>query len=216
MNDAILASKRGRRAPATDIARTRFGDYGPLLRLGRTEEALALLQGCRQVFQDAHDTVMLGKTLIALADIEDQRGHGEAALRLERDALRYTYLAGDVPAIAISYHNLGNYQRRHARQPAPALASHLASALIEALAGTDDAGQSIRAAATDLRELGSAAVPPRDVADLGERLADIPGTDLPRLIAALSPDPETAEQTLRDLIAQAQELAATPPDDDHE
>jgi hypothetical protein len=210
LNAAILASMRGRRAPAADIARSRFNDYFPLLSLGRTGDALALLLEVRQVFQDAHDTEMLGKTLSALADAEDQRGHGDAAIRLERDALRYKYLAGDVPSVAISYHNLGNYLRRHARQPAPALASHLTAALIEALAGTDDDGQSANAAATDLRELGAAAVPPRDVADLCDRLADIPGTDLPRLIAALSSDPENAEQALRDLTAQARQLAAAP------
>ena len=52
------------------------------------------------------------------------------------------------------------------------------------------------------------------MADLCRQLGDIPGTDLPGLIAALSPDPETAEQALRDLIAQAQELAAAPLSDD--
>jgi hypothetical protein len=60
----------------------------------------------------------------------------------------------------------------------------------------------------DLRELGDTAVPPRDVADLCDRLADIPGTDLPGLIARLSPDPETAEQALRDLTAQAVRTSA--------
>jgi hypothetical protein len=210
LNAAQVASLRGRRAPATDIAFSRFNDYFPLLRLGRTGEALDLLLECRQVFQDAHDTRMLGNTLSALADTENQRGHGDAAIRLERDALRYLYLAGDVTGIAVSYHNLGNYLRRHARQPAPALASHLAATLIRTLAGADGADRSLNAATDDLREFGAAAVPPHDVADLCERLADIPGTDLTRLIAALSPDLQAAEQTLRDLIALAQEQAHQP------
>jgi uncharacterized membrane protein YccC len=164
------------------------------------------------VFQDAHDTLALGKTLSALADTEDQRGHGDAALRLQRDALRYKYLAGDVHGIAVSYHNLGS----SLRQPAPALASHLTAALIRTLAGvggtgTGSATDSAQQAATDLRELGTTATPPADVAALCRQLGDIPGTDLPGLIAALSPDPGTPEQALRDLIAQAQELAAAPP-----
>ena len=62
---------------------------------------------------------------------------------------------------------------------------------------------------------GGAAAPPRDIAGLCDLLGDIPGTDPPRLIAALSPDPQTAEQTLRDLITQAQQLAAAPPAADH-
>ena len=186
-----------------DIARTRFNDYSPLLRLGRAEEALAVLLEVRQVFEDAHDIGALGATLGALAEAEDQRGHGDAAVRLERDALRYSYLAGDVTAIRGSYHNLGNYLRRRIRQPGPALASHLAAALTGTLASIDDEGRSVRAASFDLRELGRDAIPPHDVADLCDRLADIPGTDLPGLIARLSPDPETAEQALRDLTAQA-------------
>jgi hypothetical protein len=111
-------------------------NYGPLLRLGRADEALHLLRECRQAFEDAHDIHALGTTLSALADAEDDRGHGDAAIRLERDALRYAYLAGGVAEIAYSYHNLGGYLRVHARQPALALASHLAAALIYALAET--------------------------------------------------------------------------------
>jgi tetratricopeptide (TPR) repeat protein len=211
LNAAQVASERDRNAPAAETAQTRFNDYSPLLRLGRLDEALALLRDCLRVFQDAHDTRMLGKTLSALADIECQRGHGEAALRLGRNALRHSYVAGDVAGIEVSYHNLGDYLRSHARQPAQALASHLASALIDALTGIDD-DQSAGAAAADLRDLGTAAVPPADVADLDRMLGDIPGTDLPGLIRQLSPDTETAERALRDLIAQVRALAAGPPE----
>jgi hypothetical protein len=154
---------------------------------------------------------MLGKTLSALADAEDKRGHGEAALRLERDALRYRYLAGDVAGIAISCHNLGNYLRRHRHQPAQVLASHVTAALIRTLIDADGIHRSIDAAATDFRVFGSATGAPTSVADLDRQLGDIPGTDLPSLLAKLSPDPETAEQALHNLIAQAQELAAAPP-----
>jgi tetratricopeptide (TPR) repeat protein len=208
MNAAIVASMRGRRAPATNIAWARFSDYGPLLNLGRTDEALALLLDCRQVFQDSGDIAFLGKTISALADTEYRRGHGDAAIRLEGDALRYKYLAGDVHGIAVGYHNLGNYLHLHARSAGAALASHLAAALIHALAGTGLADDSAGAAAEDLREFGSHAVPPRDVADLCSDPGRIPGTDLPGLIARLSHSPETAEQALRDLIAQAQALSA--------
>ncbi|MBO0806052.1 MAG: hypothetical protein J2P25_23645 [Nocardiopsaceae bacterium] len=215
----ITASKHARRAPANGTARTRYNDHGPLLRLGRTGQALNLLLECRQVFHDTGDIEMLGKTLTALADTEDKRGHGDAALRLQRDALRYTYLAADVTGIAISYHNLGNYLHRHARQPAAALAAHLTAALIYALTGMGGTGPgsaagSVRAAATDLRVFGTAAEPPADIADLCHRLADIEGTDLPALIRQLEPDAETAEQTLCDLIAQARRLAEELPDDD--
>jgi hypothetical protein len=211
-NAEVVASLRGRRAPATSIARARFGDSGPLMRLGRTEEALQLLLDCRQAFQDGHDTRMLGRTLSALASIEKARSHGDAALRLEYDALRFKYLAADVTGIAISYHNLGNHLRLDARQPAQALASHLAAALIRTLTGSGGTGSasaagSTRQATIDVRKFGGDAVPPHDVSALCRQVGDIPGTDLPSLIARLSPDPQTAEQVLGDLIAQAQSHA---------
>jgi hypothetical protein len=187
--------------------------------------------------------------LVPSPHVEDERGHGAAAIGLERDALRYSYLAGDVIGIAVSYHNLGNYLHRHTGRPARALACHLAAALIRVLTGADGADRSLRAAATDLRALaaesaegpaptaepdpgksGTEIGPPPDViphanpltstdvlmpADapaLCHQLADIPGTDLPWLLAALAPDPATADQTLRHLVNQAQALTAAPPE----
>jgi tetratricopeptide (TPR) repeat protein len=213
LSAALVASMRDRHAPTTIIARAQFNTYGPLLRLGRSEEALRVLLDCRQAFEDAHDIPALGNTLSALASAEDARGHGDAAVRLQRDALRYNYLAGDVTSVAASYHNLGNYLSRHARQPAPALACHLTAALIRTLIGiggdyVGSARASTRAAAIDFREYGTAVSPPTDVADMCRALGDIPGTDPPGLLAALSHDPETTEQTLRDLIVQAREASA--------
>jgi tetratricopeptide (TPR) repeat protein len=170
LNAGEITSKRGRSAPGAVIARSRFNDYGPLLRLGRAEEALALLLECRRAFQDARDPRMLGKTLTALADFEDERDHGDAAIRLARDALRYGYLAGDVLGIAVSYHNLGNYLYRHARRPAPALACHLASALICALTGAEGIDDSVRSVAIDLRALGT-----EDAGGLARTAASGPG-----------------------------------------
>ena len=89
------------------------------------------------MFQGARDTGMLGRTLSALVETEHARGHSDAAISLERDALRYSYLAGDVTGIAVSYHNLGSNLHVHARQLGPALASHLAAAVIRVLAGIE-------------------------------------------------------------------------------
>jgi CHAT domain len=208
LNAAQAASKRDRAATAAEIARARFNDYGPLLRLGRIDQALALLLECRQIFQDARDIQMLGKTLSALADTENKRGHGDAAIRLERDALRYKYLAGDVIAVAVSYHNLGLNLRRHAHQAAPALACHLAAALIRALTGAEGTEGSARAAVTDLREFGADATMPADVPGLCRQVGDIPGAELDRLLAALTPDPDTLEQAFQELVAAVREAAS--------
>jgi hypothetical protein len=203
----LIDSLQARRAPASDIAQAKFSDYDVLLALGAINEALDLLLSCRQVFQDAGDIAMLGKTFGALADVEDERGRTDAAVSLQRDALRYFYLSGDIRDIAVSYHNFGIYLYR-ASQPALALASHLAAALIEALTGISDRHDPVLHAAINLRQLGSAAVPPSDVAELCRQVGDIPGTGLPGLIATLSPVADTAERALHELIAQARALAA--------
>ena len=210
LSAALLASLRERGAPVTDVARARFNDYGPLLRLGRSDEALRLLIECRQVFQDGNDIEMLGRTLTALASTEAQRGHGEAAILMERDALRYNYLAGNVPSIAVSYHNLGGYLYRHAGQPGPALACHLTAALVSALTGVGDARNSVLSAVNDLRDLGPAARLPSDVASLDAAAGEIPGTDLPGLITALAPDLEAAEQALRAIVSQVRRTVPGP------
>ena len=207
-NAKVIASMRDRGAPIVVLANAMFNDYLPLLRLHRRAKALALLQDCRQVFADAHDTRRLALALSALADIEHERGHTDEALRFERDALRLEFLSNSVAAIAVSYQNLGIY---YARQPAESLACSLASAVIRALTTRAAADDAVRNMAVQLRAFGAGLAIPADLADLDRRVGEIPGTDLPGLIARLSPDPEAAEHALRDLVAQAQEFAAAPP-----
>jgi CHAT domain/Protein of unknown function (DUF3039) len=210
LNAELSASMFDRLASASSIVHTRFSDYGPLKSLGRTEEALQVLLFCQRASLITHDTGMLGTTLGALADIEHERGHGDAAIQLQHDGLRYLFRAGGVENIAASYHNLGTYLRADPRQPVPALASHLAAALIGALTGLGSTDASLHEVAADLREFGADAVPPVDVADLCHQVGDIHGTDLPMLIQNLSPDSETTEAALRNLISRATAITAQP------
>ncbi|HEX4832143.1 MAG TPA: hypothetical protein VH478_13750 [Trebonia sp.] len=221
LNAELVASKEGRAASAAEVATARFSDYQPLLRLGRAEDALAVLLSCQKAFADAKDNAMMGKVLSALADVEDEGGHGASAVRLERDALRNKLKAADASSIAASYHNLGYYLRVHDRRPALALASHLAAALLRVLhasggAPAGGAADSLGQAAIDLRELGPAArrepVLPASVAELCCALADVsdtvePDRTLTRLIERLCPDAGAAEQALSGLIALAAEMA---------
>lgn len=200
-----------RRAPASQIAVARMNDYGPLLRLGTVSQARDLLLDCRQSFQAANDLRMLGTTLGALADAEEKLSRVDNAIKLAFDALRYGYAAGDTGTVRDVYHNLGNYLAKHVGQPIPALACHLCAALIKALSGASHTESSVRAASAVFYVFGNGVEPPAGIADLGRRIGDIPGTDPAALIARLSPDPETAERTLQDLIARARELAETNP-----
>jgi tetratricopeptide (TPR) repeat protein len=202
LHSAHIDSLQARAVPLIHITRAKFNAYGPLLHLGRADEARDLLLECRQIFEEAGEVEMLGSAFGALAEIEHRRGHGNAAVRLERDALRYSYQAQDVVAIAVAYSNLGNYLRIHARQPV-ALANHLASALIRELTGIRGTGDEVHAAAVDLRVFGPAAKLPKDVADLCRNLS----TDPSGLIAKLSSVPAVAELALMDLVLQTMELA---------
>jgi hypothetical protein len=52
---------------------------------------------------------MIGVTLDALANAEDERGHHDDVIRFQHNALRYDYQAGSVSDIAHGYYNLGYY-----------------------------------------------------------------------------------------------------------
>jgi hypothetical protein len=74
LNEERIALKRARGADEMDLARARFPDYGPLLELGRSADARALLLECRAVFEAERDVAALGKVYGALATLEDKAG----------------------------------------------------------------------------------------------------------------------------------------------
>lgn len=207
LSAAAVASKRGRGTPDSEIARVVFNDYFPLLRLGRLDDAVSLLTGCRDAFEAVHDIDGLGMAYGALADAEDKRGHGDVAIGMARDAIRYNYLARNLDAIQVSHHNLGTYLYRHAEQPAEALAHHLASALLCGITGTEGAQGSVQAAIGDLRAAAGEAALPADVATLCAQAGQVPGVYLDRLLAALTPVPDAADQALRELADQVRKSA---------
>jgi hypothetical protein len=149
------------------------------------------------VFEAAHDVTNLGKVLGGLADAEDKRGHSDVAVGLQRNALRYCYLAADVASIQVSHHNLGNYFG-YTGQLYPALAHHLAAALLRVITGSEGAEDSARAATADMRAAAEAALP-ADVAVLSARVGEVPGVHLDQLLTALA-DPAAVDQSLRELI----------------
>ncbi len=208
---AAVASQQARGAMATEIARARFSDYGPLVGLGRDDEALALLLECRHAFEASQDVEYLGAVFSALATLEHRRGHGDAAIELQRDGLRYSYLGGNVKDIAAGHNNLGSYLTRNASRPGEALAHHLASALILTLAGAGSADQSVHEAASDLRLLGAGGAAPEGLRDLCDQIGQVSGADLAHLLTVLSPELGAAERVLGELLMRVRELAAAPP-----
>ncbi|MDL1895111.1 CHAT domain-containing protein [Anaerolineae bacterium CFX7] len=131
LNAAIVKYASARGADAADIARTRFNDYFPLLRLRRFQDARALLEYCRAVQEQAHNIVSLGKVLSALADLEDKEGNRAAAVRYEKLALRYSYQAAQPQDIAISHNNLSIYLESAGAPQDEWLAHRLAATTID-------------------------------------------------------------------------------------
>ncbi len=130
LNDAVAKIKVTRGADAVELARTRFNDYFPLLRLNRFQDARALLEYCRAIQEQAHQTVELGRTLSALADLEEQEGNRAAAVGYEKLAFRYRYQAAQPEDIAISHNNLAEYLQRAGAPQNEWLAHQLAGGII--------------------------------------------------------------------------------------
>jgi hypothetical protein len=126
----VVKVKRARGADELDVARTRFNDYYPLLRLRRYDKARDLLLSCRAVFQAERAVYELGAVYTALADLEEGTGGRAAAVRFEAVALGYKYQAGEPEGCAISHHNLARYLERQGGDPATVLAHRLAAATI--------------------------------------------------------------------------------------
>lgn len=221
-NTAVVTSKRARGADDADLAAALFGSHGPLMELGRVEEARKQLLECRGLYEQDHDYHMLGLVLSALAQIEDKRGHSGVAIEMERNALRFKYLANDAEAIPTSHYGLAYFSRRHTGRPGTAIVHYLAAALVLTITGSPDAEQAVHALAQDLHDREDLTVVPATVDDLcGQVVAEVPGADLKDLLSRFSPEPGRAQQALDDLILQARGLAgnlaptagAAPPDD---
>jgi tetratricopeptide (TPR) repeat protein len=198
-----VRSKQARGATDLEVAQFRFNDYGPLLRLGRLDDAGGVLEACREVFEAEGHLGMLGKTLSALADLEDEHGHPGEAARLEQTAMRYSYAAGDPEAVAVSHHNLAGYLQQTGGDPAVVVAHRLAAALSRHRTGSGRLPETLDALAGDLAEAGEPAPLPASFAELCERVGQVEGVRLAELAARLPAGQSDDDQTLAWLVRLA-------------
>ena len=194
-----MKAKQARGADALEVARTRFNDYGPLLRLRRYDDARALLLSCRAVFEAERDIEMLGKVYGALADLEDETGGRAAAVRFEEVGLGYTYQAGEPEDCAISHHNLANYLERQDDDPATVLAHRLAAAAIRLQTQSG-------LLSTTVRNLANSDLPPAPpaFADVAQRVEAIEGVRFQALFERLprtAPDGDAAIAAVWQMVA---------------
>jgi len=199
LNAEVAKDIEARGAEDLELARARFNDYAPLLRLGRYDQARALLLDCRAVFEAERDIEWLGKVFSALADLEDKTGGRAVAVRFEEVALGYKYQAGEPSDCATSHHNLANSLKRQGADPAAVLAHRLAAAAIwlQMQSGL---------LPTTLRDLANSDLPPAPpaFADVVKRVEAIEGVRFRALFERLprtAPDGDAALAAVWQMVA---------------
>ena len=119
------SAKRALGAEKVDLTGTRFNQYGPLMELGRLDEAQRVLEGCLSVFRSAGVAASEAKCLSGLAAVWDERNEPSEAIALERQALAVRNTLPDPSERAISHGNFGNYLERDGK-PDEAAQHHVA------------------------------------------------------------------------------------------
>jgi hypothetical protein len=210
LNAEVLRVTEARGADAAALARTRFNDYFPLLRLGRLAKCRTLLEGCRQSYAADHDILRLGKVYSALADLEDKEGHPDRAAYFERGALKYPYQTGQPEECASSHHNLAALLKHDGALAGEVLAQRLAAAVIWYQIG----GGLLQ---TILNSLANSDLPPQaptfaEVAATVERLEGVRFRELFAALPARAPDDDTAIAAVWGMVMALRQTTRQGPD----
>jgi tetratricopeptide (TPR) repeat protein len=212
LNAAVLASERARGASAYDIASTLMNDSAPLIELGRSTEAEQILNECQEVFEDEGDLRLLGMVFDKRARLYHKVGNHAGALASRKTAIRFAYLNAEPYDVAISHNNLAFSLRTTGSDPPAQRAHRIASAVIRWFTGDTHGFVAARQRlASEMREdTGSDELPATlyEVVGVAEQTE---GVHLGRLIAALAPDPQEAENVIAQILDTA---AATTADQD--
>ena len=215
LNHDIITSRQRRGAGRHEIARVRYNDCVPLIRLGRLEEADQILQGCQQDFEDAADTNMLGKVLSTRADLEEERGRSDQAVRFSRTALRYAYTTGDWNGAAVDHYNHAAYLLSDGEPAQSWLPHRLAATMIDyAIRGASSTR--VQVLGVELHRFGdaAAAATPANVAELTQRVEIVEGVRFAQLVARLTGKPDGGDTLMTNTLNAAREHIAQAAADD--
>jgi tetratricopeptide (TPR) repeat protein len=216
LNQEVANSKLARGASPLDLAETRYNDYSPLLRLGRIDQAQALLVACRQLFEAERYVAGLGKVFTALAVIESLLGRYEDAIGLEQAALRYKYIEADPDTVGVSHFNLATYLLRAGRDQATVLAHRLARGLLEYQMGSGGLPKTLPVLAGDLEALADRAPVPTSFAALCQQVQQVEGVRFGELFARLPGPAADGDEALAAVLRLARDLPAAPAAPAHE
>jgi len=198
----LADAKRRRGAPDKHIALTTFNMFGPLLDLGRLDEAEAVLNYCAEVYERDGDALRLGRVHQMRGVLANRRDEAGPALELAREALAAAYRHGGGPEDAAGGHqNLAN-QLLMAADPAGSVRHQLAAALIDSLTRSARGASTVDFLAVALAQLPAGAAPPADVAALCAAVNQVPGVRLDQLLAGLA-SRRQAERALGKVLREA-------------
>ena len=202
LNEEVIRATVSRGATDLEVARTRFNDYGPLLRLQRYGEARRLLHQCLAVFESAGDTEDLGVVHSAIADLEYQLQHFQEAARHEGTALRLKYSAPLPRTCAISHFNLANYLTRTNADARLALAHRLASVLISYQTNDGALPRRSNALSSDLALVS----PPASFDELCRLVEQTEGVRFRDLFSRLPQRAASGDEALRTVLEMARAI----------
>ena len=208
LNAEIVASVRQRAAGDHYLALAYSNRAGPLIALGRLDEAGKILEVCQQVFEAHQDLDALASVFTTRATLERTRGDSDAAVDLERAAIRLRYTRPDLGRnpgdVAISHTNLAACLRVADGDQAARRAHLLAATLIYSLTGMSDGfGRALTVLADDMsNDNGNAATFPATMAEVIQATSQTDGVRLDKLIAVLASDAD-AEDALAWIVAAA-------------
>jgi hypothetical protein len=207
LNNEIANTQRRRGVSPHEIARIRFNDHIPLLRLGRLTDLDQLLHECHDVFDTAADMAQLAAAYAARADWEDQCDHLPDAVALQRTSLRLRYVHPDPREISTAHHNLANYLSRADAKPPEQRAHRLTASLLNHLTGnTPELTRTLAVLASELRSHTNGPDAPTLPTTLPEIIHLVDADDGIRfgtLLLTLCPDPATAERARAELLTTA-------------
>jgi tetratricopeptide (TPR) repeat protein len=191
-------------------ARTRFNRYGPLLSLGRLDEAQRVLESCLDVFRDVNDLTLQTAALSALAQLWDERGDYRQAADLTRQALAVLNSLPDRAHRKISHLNLSRYLVKGGKS-GDAARHWLAGAVYVVLMNDR---QHLGTLLSDLTSNICRAAQSGEAPYVPPRLSDLlalPEFDaLNRFLAQSKVDLDGLQTTIDGLVEQARQQALTP------
>jgi tetratricopeptide (TPR) repeat protein len=204
LNAAILSSQRARGASPYGIIGVRYNDAGPLIELGRWDDAERILLETQQANEDQNDIAGLYQVLGTRAFLEYTRGRTQQALELQRTAIRLGYVRADPFHIAISHHQLALCLQMIGADLIAAWAHLLAAALTYQLTGTThELAGTIKVLATELRQDASREDLPGTVEEVIRVAEQTEGVHLDRLLTALQPDRQAVAGALAEILRTA-------------